>query len=216
MGHSGVPPGPLRFRLNLGASAGIRWSNALRRESIQPATDRSLVDRARHGDLDAFEEIVRARMDAIYRLSYAILGDEADARDAAQETFVTAWRQIGRLRDADRFDAWFQRVAINAARMVHRARRRRGVHEIPASRVIGANEMTAVAGSSIADAETLGLALRRLPIDQRTILALHHLEGRPISELADILDIPVGTVKSRLHAARQALQAAIDAEGRDA
>jgi RNA polymerase sigma-70 factor (ECF subfamily) len=185
------------------------------RESIQPATDRSLVDRARHGDLDAFEEIVRARMDAVYRLSYAILGDEADARDAAQDTFVTAWRQIGRVRDADRFDAWLQRVAINAARMVHRARRRRGVREIPASRLGGVSALPATASPSEADAGTLDLALRRLPIEQRTILALHHLEGRPIAELALILEIPVGTVKSRLHAARQALQAAIDAEGRD-
>ena len=154
-------------------------------------------------------------MDAVYRLSYAILGDEADARDAAQETFVTAWRQIGRLRDADRFEAWLQRVAINAARMTHRARRRRGVREIPASRVGGVTDLVAPSNPSEADAAVLDVALRRLPIEQRTILALHHLEGRPITELAVILEIPVGTVKSRLHAARQALQAAIDAEGRD-
>ncbi|MGH2475888.1 MAG: RNA polymerase sigma factor, partial [Candidatus Limnocylindrales bacterium] len=176
---------------------------------------RALVDRARYGDLDAFEEIVRARMDAVYRLSFAILGDEDDARDAAQETFVTAWRQIDRLRDADRFDGWLRRVAVNAARMVHRSRRRRGVREIPASRVGGVTDMPAVARPSDADAATLDLALRRLPIEQRSILALHHLEGRPLTDLALILEIPVGTVKSRLHAARQALQAAIDAEGRD-
>lgn len=154
-------------------------------------------------------------MDAVYRLSYAILGDEADARDAAQETFVTAWRQIGRLRDADRFEAWLQRVAVNAARMTHRARRRRGVREIPASRVGGVTDLVAPSKPSEADAAVLDVALRRLPIEQRTILALHHLEGRPITELAVILEIPIGTVKSRLHAARQALQAAIDAERRD-
>lgn len=154
-------------------------------------------------------------MDAVYRLSYAILGDEADARDAAQDTFVTAWRQIGRLRDAGRFDAWFQRVAINAARMTHRSRRRRGVREIPAARLGGVlPEVAAARSPAERDARTLDAALARLPFEQRTILALYHLDGRSIAELAEILDIPAGTVKSRLSAARQALRAAIDAEAR--
>jgi RNA polymerase sigma-70 factor (ECF subfamily) len=154
-------------------------------------------------------------MDAVYRLSFAILADEADARDAAQETFVTAWRQIGRLRDADRFDAWLQRIAVNAARMTHRARRRRGVREIPSSRVAGVDGLPATASPAEADAATLDSALRRLPLEQRSILVLHHLEGHAVAVLAEILEIPVGTVKSRLHTARQALQAAIDAERRD-
>ena len=186
-----------------------------RREPITSAIDRSLVDRARHGDLDAFEEIVRARMDSIYRLSFAILGDEADARDAAQVTFVSAWQQIARLHDEDRFDAWLQRIAVNAARMAHRARRRRGVREIPASRVVGRADLAAVPAPPDRDARTLETALRRLTVEQRTILTLHHLDGQPIAELAEILEIPAGTVKSRLHSARQALQAAIDADARD-
>ena len=70
-------------------------------------------------------------MDAVYRLTFAILGNEADAADAAQETFVAAWRQIRRLRQPDRFDSWLQRVAVNAARMTHRARRRRGPGDSP-------------------------------------------------------------------------------------
>jgi hypothetical protein len=72
---------------------------ARRDTRIGPAIDRSLIDRARTGDLEAFETIVRARMDAVYRLTSAILGHEADARDAAQETFVAAWRELPRLRD---------------------------------------------------------------------------------------------------------------------
>ena len=154
-------------------------------------------------------------MDPIYRLSFAILGDEADARDAAQDTFVTAWRQIGRLRDADRFDAWLQRVAVNAARMTHRARRRRGVREIPSSRVTGVEGLRAPSVPAETDATTLDLAMRRLQVEQRSILVLHHLEGQPVAALAELLELPVGTVKSRLHTARQALQAAIDAERRD-
>jgi RNA polymerase sigma-70 factor, ECF subfamily len=150
-------------------------------------------------------------MDAVYRLSYAILGDEADARDAAQDAFVAAWRQLPQLRDDDRFDAWFQRVAVNSARMTLRARGRRRVREIPATHVAALAE-TAMAAS---DADRLDAALRRLPLVQREILALHHLDGRSVAELADILAIPVGTVKSRLHTARGALQRALDDLGGD-
>jgi RNA polymerase sigma-70 factor (ECF subfamily) len=181
---------------------------------ISPATDRSLVERARNGDLDAFEEIVRARMDAVYRLTFAILGNEADATDAAQETFVAAWQQISRLRDIDRFDAWLQRIAINAARMVHRARRRRGVREVAAADA--ARTVDREHGSDVdRDARILDGGLRRLDVEQRSILVLHHLEGRPLTEIADLLSIPVGTAKSRLHAARRALQVANADESAD-
>jgi RNA polymerase sigma-70 factor, ECF subfamily len=185
-----------------------------RREPIRPEPDRSAIDRARSGDQGAFEEIVRARMDAVYRLTYAILGDEADARDAAQDAFVSAWRQLRGLQDGARFDAWLQRVAVNSARMVHRARRRRGVREIPASRVGGVPDLPATASAAERDARLLDDALQHLDLHQRELLVLHHLEGRPLAEIAEILAIPVGTVKSRLHAARQALQGAIDHERR--
>jgi len=153
-------------------------------------------------------------MDAVYRLTFAILGNEADATDAAQETFVAAWRNVRRLREPDRFDAWLQRVAINTARMAHRARRRRAVREIPASNVIGASGTPAVPTVED-DAIVLDRALERLPVEQRAILVLHHLEGKAVAEIADILEVPVGTVKSRLHTARQALHVAIDTERRD-
>ena len=198
--------------MNLRASAGIRCSNASQEGPIRSATDPATIDRARHGDPEAFEEIVSTRMDAVYRLSYAILGNEADARDAAQETFVTAWRQIGQLRDPDRFDAWLQRVAVNAARMTHRARRRRGVREIAASHT---EPLAGDAASGADDGRRLESALASLDLEQRSLLALHHLEGRSVADLADVLGIPVGTVKSRLHTARQALQAVLDADGAD-
>jgi RNA polymerase sigma-70 factor (ECF subfamily) len=186
-----------------------------RRETpIGPALDRSLIDRARNGDLDAFETIVRARMDAVYRLTSAILGDEADARDATQETFVLAWRELPRLREPEKFEAWLQRVAVNAARMTLRARGRRRVREIPSSQVVAAQASRVAAdGGPEADAARLDAALRLLPIDQRAILVLHHLDGRPLAEIATILDIPIGTAKSRLFAARRALEGALRADG---
>ena len=184
-----------------------------RRESrIGPAIDRSLIDRARHGDLDAFESIVRARMDAVYRLSFAILGDEADARDAAQETFVAAWRQLPSLRESERFEAWLQRVAVNAARQTLRARGRRRVREIPSSFVAAREDPVADATGASADVAILDAALTHLPVEQRSILVLHHLEGRSVAELATILAVPLGTAKSRLFAARRALAVAIENE----
>ena len=179
-----------------------------RERPIGPALDRSLIDRARNGDLDAFETIVRARMDAVYRLTSAILGDEADARDAAQEAFVAIWRQLPRLREPERFEAWLQRVAVNAARMTIRSRSRRRVREIPSSTVVARAERAA--GAPPDDAAILDAALAALPVDQRAILVLHHLEGRPVAELAVILEIPEGTAKSRLFTARRALADAIE------
>ena len=189
--------------------------NAAREGPIGPALDRSLVDRARSGDLGAFELIVRARMDAVYRLTAAILGDEADARDAAQETFVAAWRELPKLRDPERIDAWLQRIAVNASRMTLRARGRRRVREIPSSQVVALANHAAADHGPEADAARLDVALRRLDVDQRAILVLHHLEGRPLAEIAEVLEIPVGTAKSRLFHARRALETALRAEEPD-
>jgi RNA polymerase sigma-70 factor (ECF subfamily) len=185
---------------------------ARREPRIGPASDRSLIDQARTGYLYAFESSVRSRMDAVYRLTRAILGNEADARDAAQETFIAAWRELPRLREPDRFEAWLQRVAVNAARMTIRARSRRRVREIPSSTVAALAALSdRVAGAPADDGAILDAALALLPVDQRAILVLHHLEGRPLAELALILEIPEGTAKSRLFAARRALAAAIAA-----
>jgi RNA polymerase sigma-70 factor, ECF subfamily len=154
-------------------------------------------------------------MDAVYRLTSAILGDEADARDAAQETFVLAWRELPRLRDSDKFEAWLQRVAVNAARMTLRARGRRRVREIPSSQVDSLAGHVAADDSAGADVARLSAALERLDVDQRAILVLHHLDGRPLAMLATILEIPVGTAKSRLFAARRALEAALRVDETD-
>jgi len=157
---------------------------------------------------------MHARIDAIYRLSFAIVGDEADARDSTQETFIAAWRRIRELRDPDRFDAWLQRIAVNAARMTLRSRGRRHVREIPSGDVASLAAVSDSAKPERADEDLLGAALARLSLDQRTILVLHHLEGHDVAGLAEILEIPVGTVKSRLYSARQALQAGLAAEAR--
>ncbi len=154
-------------------------------------------------------------MDAVYRLTSAILGDEADARDAAQETFVAAWRELPRLRDPDKFEAWLQRVAVNASRMTLRARGRRRVREIPSSQVDALASLAAPGRDTDDDASLLDAALRRLTLEQRSILVLHHLEGQPLAAIAAVLEIPLGTAKSRLFNARRALESALRAEEGD-
>jgi RNA polymerase sigma-70 factor (ECF subfamily) len=166
--------------------------------------DRAVIEQARSGDRDAFATIVHERMESVYRLSLAILGDEADARDATQETFVATWRRLASLRDIDRFDAWFQRIAVNAARMTLRGRRRRQVREIASEDV--ARRAGIDPTTTTNDADRLGRAIAELSVDQRTILALHHLEGQGLAEIANVLGIPVGTAKSRLFSARRKLE----------
>jgi RNA polymerase sigma-70 factor, ECF subfamily len=150
--------------------------------------------------------IVHARTDAVYRLSLGIVGDDADARDVTQEAFITAWRQLPSLRDVDRFDAWLYRIALNAARMALRSRGRRRLREISLGPE-GARR--AAAESRATDAGRLETALRQLSVEQREILALHHVDGRSVADIATILEIPTGTVKSRLFTARRALDAAL-------
>jgi RNA polymerase sigma-70 factor, ECF subfamily len=169
----------------------------------------TLVARACAGDADAFEQLVRERTDRVVRLAMAIVADETEARDVAQEAFITAWRQLSDLRDPDRFEAWLTRIVVNKARMALRSRRRRRVREIPAAEMT----TTAAEGRTIerpdGDAGRLADALGALDPDRRAILALHHLEGWSVAEIADTLEIPVGTAKSRLFAARQALERAL-------
>jgi len=184
--------------------------------------DRDLVERARRGDREAFETIVRTGIDAVYRRSLAILGNEADARDATQETFLAAWRELPQLRDGSRFDAWLGRIGLNAARMT--LRRRGRVREIPAdlldpagrgrALVPGATARTGDGTVDVVERDALRRAFGRLPVEQRTLLYLHHVEGRSVDELATVLGIPAGTTKSRLHAARERLERALEAEDR--
>ena len=171
-----------------------------------PAAD-DLVARARRGDRDAFSRLVEDRLERLFRTATAILGNEADARDAVQDAFVSAWQHLPKLRDSARFDAWLNQVVRNQCRDLLRRQRR--------SREIQMTEFDPVTPDStapIADMAALNAAFGRLNVDQRLILVLHHLHGIRVEDLASQLDVPVGTAKWRLHAARQALERALEAE----
>ena len=179
--------------------------------------DRALIENACSGDRTAFDSFVRSRIDAVYRTSLAILGSEADAADATQETFVSAWRHIGELRDPDNIDAWLGRINVNACRGQLRRRTRTKVREV---RILDPDEGAEPASTEapmadrMAAADAFDRAFARLSIDDRSVLVLHHLQKRPVAEIAAVLGAPTGTVKSRLHRARAALESALAKESR--
>jgi RNA polymerase sigma-70 factor (ECF subfamily) len=187
------------------------------RATVEPSPASDLVRRASRGDVAAFDELVASRLPQSLRLARAIVDSPADAEDVVQEAFVSAWRGLRRLREPEKFDAWFGRILVNTARSHIRRRgtvtpisidRRRAdspdEHEHP-----GRHDP---ALDRVDSSDALARAIDRLSVDQRTILALHHLEERPVAQIAAVLGIPVGTAKWRLHAARQALGRALEAQ----
>ena len=160
-------------------------------------------------DVHAFDRLVVVHLPRTYRIALAILGSEADAGDAVQEAWLAAWRQLPNLRDATRFDGWLDQIVVNTCRMS--LRRRGRVREIRMPDGFEA-EAPQAAPDQVADRDALDRAFGRLTIEQRTILVLHHLERRPLSAIAAALVIPVGTAKSRLHAARAALERFLETE----
>ena len=184
-------------------------------EAAAGSLELALVVRAQAGDHAAYDRLVGPRLERLLRLAYSILASEADARDAVQDSCLRAWRDLPRLREPDRFEAWLWQIVINACRSALRSRRRMSIREIAVDALAPGSEPT---GPGRSFAEALGVsdairrAFRRLDPDKRTILVLHHVEERSIADIAALLAIPEGTAKWRLHAARQALERALEVE----
>jgi len=184
------------------------------------SADDTLVRRAQSGDATAFRWLVETRIDRCYRLAWAILANDADAADATQDALVSAWRQLPRLRDSQAFDGWLNRIVANAALMARRRRvRRREVQVQPAhpgderpQPEPPQDPRARTPMDDVVDNDAIGRAFDRLRPQDRTILVLHHVEDRPLAEIARSLGIRVGTAKWRLHAARKALEKALEAE----
>jgi RNA polymerase sigma-70 factor (ECF subfamily) len=176
------------------------------------STEMDLVELARRGDTGAFETLLRGRLDGLFRRAWAILGNEADARDATQEACLSAWRQLPRLRDAAAFDAWLARVLLNACRM--QLRRRSRVREVEIAPGLDPAMPDGTGPSAVDEADAISRAFERLDADARALLVLHHLQHAPLVDIAAAFGIPVGTAKSRLHRARAALEAALAGERR--
>ncbi|MGH2967280.1 MAG: RNA polymerase sigma factor [Solirubrobacterales bacterium] len=184
------------------------------------SADDALLRRARSGDAMAFDLLVSTRLDRCYRLAWSILSNHADAADATQDALVAAWRQLPRLRDAGAFDGWLNRIVANAALMARRHRvRLREVSVRPLSPDDAEPQLEPrqdphgrTPQDDVVDGDAIGRAFGRLRPQDRMILALHHVDERPLAEIARSLGIPVGTAKWRLHSARKALERAMEAE----
>ena len=177
----------------------------------------ALLERAARGDAAAFDLLIRPRLDRLFRMAVAITRNEVDARDAVQDACVLAWRELPRLRDPARFDAWLSQILVNACRGLLRApaphagprdrdrcrarrgRRPRGVLHGRPKRAVG-------------EIEAIRAAFGLLDPDVRALLVLHYVEERPLAEIGRMLGTPVGTVKWRLSNARKALDRALEGQ----
>ena len=178
--------------------------------------DRELVERAKAGDHDAFSELARQSSRRLFVIARLILRDDGRAEDAAQETLVAAWTHLAALRDPDRCEAWLHRLLVNACYREARRDRRRGTIEIqldplPMPEASGGGIALDV---DVAHRDQLERGFRRLDPDQRAVLVLHYYLGYSLDGAGEVLGVPPGTVRSRLHRATAAMRNALEADAR--
>ena len=168
-----------------------------------------LVEQARDGDYLAFTELVVLDGDLCYEIEFRILRDAERAQDAVQQAFLLAWCELPRLRDPERFGPWLHRLLVNACYEELRRHRRWAsrIRALPVDGPSGPDPMV-----SVDDRDALDRAFGRLTPEHRAVFVLHHHAGLPLAEIADIVGVPVGTVKSRLHYATRTLRTAIVAD----
>ncbi len=174
--------------------------------------DEELVRRAAGGDQTAFADLVRRHQDRVYRLCLRIMGDPDDAHDAAQDTFVSLFRKLDQFRGEAAFTTWLHRVGVNACYDILRRKKRQPLLHAVSDRD-GAPPEPGPPAADHAD-EVVGTrdaakALAQIPEEFRMVLVLADVQDLPYEEIAKVLDIPVGTVKSRVHRGRLALAKAM-------
>ena len=174
--------------------------------------DRDLVERAHRGDREAFEGLAFGISDGLYAIATGILRDPDVAADALQVALVRIWRDLPTLRDIDRFEAWSRRILINRCYQVLRAARRwpTPIEILPTDAAVGD------ASQALGMRDELERAFLRLSPEHRAVVVMHYFQELRHEEIAQWLGISTGTVKSRLHHARAALRAALEADARPA
>ena len=175
----------------------------------EPAT-RTLVIRARSGDRDAFELLVRASYDRLYAVARRMVSDAGDAEDATQEALLRGWREIPHLRDPDRYDGWQLRLLVHACYDLLRGRRRRELR----TTVRPLPELIAPTDADFIEREQLTSAFARLSPDHRAVMVLHFYRDLTPTDIATVLGVPIGTINSRLHYGTRALRAVLEADDR--
>lgn len=174
---------------------------------------RDLVVRASAGDHDAFSQLATAAIGGQYRIAHLILRDAELANDAVQNALLAAWQDIRGLRDPNRFDAWLHRLTVRACYRLAHNERRRALTEmqlVPTQDLPSGDDDQRL----LALRDQLERGFRHLSAEERAVLVLHYYLDLPLAEAADVMGIPLGTMKSRLNRATQALRAALDAQDR--
>ncbi len=173
--------------------------------------DTDLVIRSQRGDRGAFALLATEISDRFLAVARRILRDFDLAEDATQQALLAVWQDLPRLRDPARFEAWSYRLLVHACYAEGRKQRRWA----PNLRLLPIDEAEADGDlSSVVARDELERGFRRLSIDHRAVVVLHHYLDLPLDRVADILGIPVGTAHSRLHHAMRGLRAALDADAR--
>lgn len=173
--------------------------------------DRDLVVQAQHGNEEAFGRLAAAVGDRLHTVAHRILRDADLAEDATQQALLAIWRDLPALRDPARFEAWSYRLLVRACYGEAR-RERRWAPNLTLLR--DDDRVLSDSSGVIVDRDQLERGFRRLSIDHRAVVVLHHYLDLPLDEIADALGVPPGTVRSRLHHAMRALRAALDADAR--
>jgi RNA polymerase sigma-70 factor (ECF subfamily) len=171
-----------------------------------PSTDEELVARSMGGDLDSFNQLVLRWERPIYALAYRVIGREEDARDVAQETFLRAFRALKGFKGQAKFSSWLYRITLNLCRDWIRRERRTPVVQAPEGVDVIELAGEATPSESIEDlvsrhevGRAVGKAMSQLPEEQRTAIILKEYHGLTFQEIADLLDCPLSTVKTRLY-----------------
>jgi RNA polymerase sigma-70 factor, ECF subfamily len=168
------------------------------------------IRRASDGDRQAFDLLAAGVVDGLYRVARLVLRDTDMAEDAVQETLVRCWRDLPALRDPARFDAWLRRLLMHAITDEFR----RGRHARAAVRLLRIEPVVPDASGDVATREQLDRGFARLTLDHRSVIVLRLYLGLTLEETATTLGIPVGTAKSRLHYATEAMRVALEADAR--
>jgi RNA polymerase sigma-70 factor (ECF subfamily) len=172
--------------------------------------ERSLVERAQRGDREAFTSLAFELSDRLFAVAHRILRDFDSAGDALQVTLLRIWKDLPGLKDPDLVEAWAYRILVRACHDALRKQRR----QAPALHLLAVDGAEADPAVSIANREQLNRAFTRLPVEQRAAIVLQYYRDLTLPEIAEILQVPVGTVRSRLHYAKRALRAAVEADAR--
>jgi RNA polymerase sigma-70 factor (ECF subfamily) len=176
-------------------------------------TDEQMVERALSGDPEAFGEIVRRWERRIFALSFGMLGREEDARDATQETFLAAFRNLRGFRGEAKVSSWLHRIAVNQC--ITRQRRAKVRGETALEDEAERNAAVFALPASVSPARTaehreISSAVRKavcaLPAELRQVVVMKEFEELTFQEISDVLDVPLSTVKSRLYTALRQLQ----------